>query len=106
MRVFKKAILISSAIGLLLYFWQLNFAPSLRIGTGRVHAEDLPEDNLQFSVDGGKIYFFQPQQGRIFVYQAASGRFSRLFTLEKLGGDLKQSRSLSVIEKEQEKEGK
>jgi len=91
MQVSKKAILILSAIGLLLYF-------------GRVHAEDLPEDNLQFSVDGGKIYFFQPQTGWIFVYQAASGRFSRLFTLEKLGGDLKQSRSLSVIEKEQEKE--
>ena len=94
MRVSKKAILILSAIGLLLYFWQLNLT----------HAEDLPEDNLQFSVDGGKIYFFQPQQGRIFVYQATNGRFNYLFTLEKLGGDLKRSRSLSVIEKEQEKE--
>ena len=104
MRVSKKAILILSAIGLLLYFWQLNLTPPLHAGAGRAHAEDLPEDNLQFSVDGGKIYFFQPQQGRIFVYQATNGRFNYLFTLEKLGGDLKRSRSLSVIEKEQEKE--
>ena len=94
MRVSKKAILILSAIGLLLYFCQSSFT----------HAEDLPEDNLQFSVDGSKIYFFQPQQGRIFVYQATSGHFSRLFTLGKLGGDLKQSRSLPAIEKEQEEE--
>lgn len=80
-------------IGLLLYFWPANF----------ICAQDVSKDNLQFSVEGGKLYFFQPQTGRIFVYQTTTNRFSHLITLEELGKDLKQSRSLSVLEEKENK---
>ena len=90
MQIFRRSILILGLIGLLVYFWQLNLT----------RAEDLPENNLQFDVDGGKIYFFQPQTGKVFVYRITTNRFSHLLTLEKLGKDLKKSRSLSEIGKE------
>ena len=88
MQIPKKVIFILGAIAMVVYFWQIDFA----------QAEDFSEDNLQFCVEGGKIYFFQPQTGRIFVYQTTTNRFSRLLTLEKLGEDLKQTRSLSSVE--------
>ena len=88
----KKFILILLAVGLVLYLWQANFA----------RAEDFSEDGLQFCADGGQIYFFQPQTGRIFVYGATTKRFSHLLTLEKLGKNLKQSRLLPIVEKEKE----
>ena len=81
-------------VGLLVYLWGMSI----------LYAQDAPEDTLQFSVDGGRIYFFQPETGRIFVYQATTNRFSRLLTLEKLGESLKQSRSVSIIEEEIEEE--
>ena len=90
MRIFKKFIFMFLVVGLLL------------LGCGEVRAQDKPEDNLQFCVDGGQIYFFQPQTGRIFVYRATTKRFSRLLTLEKLGKNLKQSRLLPIVEKEKE----
>ena len=71
------------------------------LGCTKVFAQDVSEDNLQFCVDEGKIYFFQPETGRIFVYPTTTNRFSHLLTLEKLGGDLKQSRSLPVIEEKE-----
>ena len=83
----KLSIFILLTLGLVLCFWQ-------------VFAQD-DDDDLEFSVDGGKIYFFQPETGRIFVYQTTTNRFSRLLTLEELGKDLKQSRSLSVIEEKE-----
>ncbi len=88
MRIFKKFIFMFLVVGLLL------------LGCGEVRAQDKPEDNLQFCVDGGQIYFFQPQTGRIFVYQITTNRFSRLLTLEKLGQNLKQSRSLSTLKED------
>jgi len=74
---------------------------ALGLKGARVFAQDIPDipkGNLQFSVDAGKIYFFQPETNRIFVYQSTTNRFSRLLILEKLGEDLEQRRSLSVIE--------
>ncbi|MCQ9208792.1 MAG: hypothetical protein NG712_05385 [Omnitrophica bacterium] len=90
----KKVIVVLLAMGLWLYFCQGSF----------VRAEDFSDEGLQFSVDGGKIYFFQPQTGRIFIYQITTNRFSSLLTLKKLGQDLKQSRSLSILEQQEEKE--
>ena len=66
-------------------------------------AEDFSQEDLQFGVDGGKIYFFQPRTGRIFIYQITTNRFSHLLSLEKLGENLKQSRSLSIIEEQEQK---
>lgn len=63
-------------------------------------AADFTDDYLQFSVEGGKIYFFQPHTGRIFVYQTTTSRFSHMLTLESLGEDLRRSRSISKIEEE------
>ncbi len=100
MQIFKRIVFILLIAGLVLYFWQAKKQPPGLEWT-EVFARDVPEDNLQFCVDGGRIYFFQPETGRIFVYQTTT-RFSRLLTLEKLGKDLKQSRSLSVIEIEKE----
>lgn len=87
MQTERKLAFIILFFGLILYFGKINF----------VRAEDTPDNNLQFCVDAGKLYFFQPDSGRIFVYQLTTNRFSQLLTLEKLGEDLKQSRSLSVI---------
>jgi len=67
-------------------------------------ASDFSDDYLQFSVEGGKIYFFQPHTGRVFVYQTTTSRFSHMLTLQKLGEDMKRSRSISVIEEETEQE--
>lgn len=63
-------------------------------------AADFSDDYLQFSIEGGKIYFFQPRTGRVFVYQITTSRFSHMLTLESLGEDLRRSRSISVIEEE------
>lgn len=91
MQRLKKIVLVSVLAAVLaLYFYQANL----------IRAQEVSTDNLQFCVDAGKIYFFQPQTGRIFVYQGTTNRFNRLLTLEALGEDLKQSRSLSVIELE------
>lgn len=94
MQIFKKIVFILLIAGSLLYFWRANI----------IRAQDEDADDLEFSVDGGRIYFFQPETGRIFVYQANTNRFSRLLTLEKLGESLKQSRSVSIIEEEIEEE--
>ena len=88
----KFFIFLFLVIGLLLYLAQQS--PN--------YAQEPSLDNLQFSVDGGKIYFFQPQSGNIFVYQTTTNRFSHVLTLEKLGKDLKQSRSLSAIEEKEQ----
>lgn len=87
MRRYKIFILVA---GLLLYFCPVN----------PVCSEDFSGEHLQFCVDGGKIYFFQPETGRIFIYQTTTNRFSRMYTVEKLGADLKQSRSVPVSEEE------
>ncbi len=55
-------------------------------------------NNLQFSVDNGKIYFFDPATGRIFIYQITTNRLTTLLTLKRLGEDLEQARSLRVIQ--------
>ncbi len=65
-------------------------------------AADFSDDYLQFAIEGGKIYFFQPRTGRVFVYQTTTSRFSHMLTLEGLGEDLRRSRSISKIEKETE----
>ena len=80
MRILKMAVIIMLAAGFL---------------CTKVFAEKFAKDNLQFCVDRGKIYFFQPKTGRIFVYPTTTNRLSRILTLEKLGEDLTQSRSLT-----------
>ncbi|MBN2097210.1 MAG: hypothetical protein JW714_01895 [Candidatus Omnitrophica bacterium] len=92
MQRLKLAVLSLLLVTIALYFWHMN-------NSG---AQDEAQPNLQFAIEGGKIYFFEPKTGRIFVYQATTNRFSQLLTLEELGKDLKQSRSLSTVEREKE----
>ena len=86
----RNFLLFIISIAICLFFSQVPIARSA----------DFSDDYLQFAIEGGKIYFFQPRTGRVFVYQTTTSRFSHMLTLESLGADLRRSRSISVIEEE------
>ena len=49
-------------------------------------------ENVQFSASGGSLYFFDKEEGVVYLYNSSTGRLSRKYVISELGEDLKKER--------------